>query len=323
MFQSHIEERAKPARSAFDAKTFPFDDVLTIVALVCFLTLSTIVTPLCDVQADTMQKPDLVVAYAPKALVDVDPRDAMAAFRIYVDELGQQMGYRGGIYPYDNIENVMKEVENGRVDLISMGSIQYLQLKNKSLIELAYGNMRGGKTTLKYFILTHTNKGFTKIGDLKGKKFILIKGDEIGTLYLNTVLLKQHFGEAREFFSSVDEKIKTSQAVLPVFFGQADACIVNDVAYQTMVELNPQLGKDLKVLAASPELLDNLAVFRKGLDDDVKQKTREVAKGLKTHPRGRQILMLFKIEDLVPLKETDLSGTRDLLSEYNRLKAGR
>jgi hypothetical protein len=79
----------------------------------------------------------------------------------------------------------------------------------------------------------------------------------------------------------------------------------------------------LKILAASSELLDNLAIFRKSLDDGIKQKAREVAKGLKTNPRGKQILMLFKIEDLVPLNETDLSGIRDLLGEYNRLKAGR
>jgi ABC-type phosphate/phosphonate transport system substrate-binding protein len=310
-------------RSGSDAKTFPFENVLTIVAFACFFALTSVVTLLCDVWADTTQKPDLVVAYAPKALVDVDPKDAMAAFRIYVEELAKQIGQSSGIYSYDNIENVMKEVENGRVDMISMSSIQYLRLKNKSLIELAYGNMRGGKTTLKYFLLTHTNKGFTKIGDLKGKKLVLIKGDDIGALYLNTALLRQRLGETREFFSSVDEKIKTSQAVLPVFFGQADACIVNDVAYQTMVEMNPQLGKDLKILAASSELLDNLAIFRKSLDDGIKQKAREVAKGLKTNPRGKQILMLFKIEDLVPLNETDLSGIRDLLGEYNRLKAGR
>ena len=100
------------------------------------------------------------------------------------------------------------------------------------------------------------------------------------------------------------------------------ACIMNDVSYQTMVEMNPRLGKDLKILLSPPEPVDYLTVFRKNLDDDITQKTHEMARNLKTHPRGRQILMLFQIEDLVP-KETDLSSIKELLDEYNRLRGKR
>jgi ABC-type phosphate/phosphonate transport system substrate-binding protein len=310
-------------RSGVDAKTFRLENASMVAVLACFLSLYSMVTFPCGVLADTTQKPDFVIAYSLKSLVDVDPKDAMAAFKIYVEELAKKIGYTGNSVTYDNIENVMKEVESGRVDMISMSSIQYLKIKNRSLIELAYGNVRGGKTTLKYLLLVHSKQGFTKITHLQGKKLILLKGDEMGTLYLNTVLLKQRLGGVREFFSSVDEKVKTSQAVLSIFFGQADACVVNDLAYQTMIEMNPQLGRDLKVLHTSPELLDNLAVYRKNLDNTIKQKTHEIASGLKTHPRGKQILMLFKIEDLVPIKETDLSATKELLGEYDRLKGNR
>ena len=324
VFPPRRDERAITRRFEVGAKGSSFGSALNVVVLASFLVFCPLFIHVCDVRADTAQKPDLVVAYPPKALTDIDPKDAVAAFRIYVDELAKQVGgYRGGSFAYDDIDTVMKEVENGRVDLVSMSSVQYLRLQNKSLVELAYGQARGGKATLKYLILTHANKGYTKIADLRGKKLVLLKGDETGTLYLDTVLLKQRLGEAKDFFSSVDVKIKTSQAVLSVFFGQADACVANDVAYQTMIEMNPQLGKDLKVLVSSPELLDYLAVFRRSLASEIKQKTHEVAEGLKTHPRGRQILMLFKIEDLVPLKETDLSGIRELLSEHDRLKAMR
>jgi hypothetical protein len=89
------------------------------------------------------------------------------------------------------------------------------------------------------------------------------------------------------------------------------ACIVNDVSYRTMVKINPQLGKDLKILLSSPELVDYLTVFRKNLDDGIKQKTHEMARNLKTHPKGRQILMPFKIEDLTHFKETDFSSIKD------------
>jgi hypothetical protein len=87
--------------------------------------------------------------------------------------------------------------------------------------------------------------------------------------------------------------------------------------------MNPQLARDLKAIEFSAELVDSLTIFRKSLDEAIKQKALEASRNLKTNTRGRQLLMLFKIDEILPLKETDLSSIRDLLSEHDRLKAGR
>jgi ABC-type phosphate/phosphonate transport system substrate-binding protein len=268
-------------------------------------------------------RPDLVVAFSPRSFIDVDLKDALSAFRIYVEEIAKQVNQTATISSYDSIDGVMKEVENGQVDMVSMFPIEYLRLKNRQPLELAFGMARGGKLTTKYLLLVHANKGYAKVSDLKGKKIVLAKGDQTAALYLNTMILKQHLGEARDYFSQIDEKGKASQGVLAVFFGQSDSCLVAESSYQTMVEMNPQLGKDLKTIVSSPELLDNMAVFRKGLNDEIKRKSLEVAAKLKTYPRGKQILMLFKVDDLAPLKEADLQGLRELMTEHDKLRAGR
>ena len=290
---------------------------------VCLLMLFLALAPLSRVLAGAGPRPDLVVAYSTRVLSDVDPKDAVAAFESYIGELAKEINRTAGSHPYDNIETLVKEVEDGKVDLITMNSIDYLRLKNKAIFELGMAYDRGGKTTTKYLILSHQNKGYSKIGDLRGKKIAVGIRDEVGILFLNTTLLKLRFGEAKGFFSQVDEKIKPSQVVLSVFFGQTDACVISDVLYKTMVEMNPQLGKDLKVLASSSELLEVIGLFRKGMDENIKQITLEMSKNLKTHARGKQILMLFKIDALLPLKETDFAGIRELVNDYDRLKGGR
>jgi ABC-type phosphate/phosphonate transport system substrate-binding protein len=190
-------------------------------------------------------------------------------------------------------------------------------------VNLSLGQVRGGKVSLKYLLLTSANSGYTQLRDLKDKKLFLPKEDDIAALYLSTLLLKNRLGEAKNFFSSVEEKTKPSQVVLSVFFGQADACVTTDVTLKTMIELNPQLGKILKVMSSSQELVTSVAVFRRSVSADIQKKTVDIGVKLQDNPRGRQVLLLFKIDGLVPLKESDLTGIKDLVSEYDRLRAGK
>ncbi|MCK7505548.1 MAG: phosphate/phosphite/phosphonate ABC transporter substrate-binding protein [Desulfobacterales bacterium] len=48
-------------------------------------------------------------------------------------------------------------------------------------------------------------------------------------------------------------------------FRQADACVVGRNSYETMVELNPQVGRELKVVASSHPLSDRRGLPEKRL----------------------------------------------------------
>jgi len=268
-------------------------------------------------------KADFVFAYNNKILADVDPKDAMAAMKIYVEELEKQTAYHGVPYVYDNIEETTGKVQEGAIDFLALSSLDYLRIKNRVDIELAFGPVKGGKSTLKYLLLTNANRGYTKLRDLKDKKLLIPKGDDIAALYLNTVLLKNRLGEVINFFSSVEEKTKPSQVVLAVFFGQADACVTTDTALKIMMELNPQIGRSLNIMTSSPELVTAATVFRRSVNADIKKKTIDIALKLNENSRGRQILLLFKIDGLVPLHESDLASIRELVSEYDRLRTGK
>jgi phosphonate transport system substrate-binding protein len=276
------------------------------------------------VPAETGARPDLIFAYSRTAFIDVAVKDAAAALQIYADEISRQLGYSNGIVIYDHLETVISEVRNGNFDMVALpSSLEYLLIQDKVGLELALGGLKGGKMSQKYLLLTHQNRGYTKLGDLKHKKLTIPKGDSVAELFLNTTLLRQKQGEMRDFFSPVEEKAKSSQALLSVFFGQADACIATEVSFQTMVEMNPQVGKNLKVMASSPELVTQVSVYRKSLREDIKQNIRGLARSFKQSERGRQMFLLFKIDDLAPLNDSDLTSLKELASEYERLKGQR
>ena len=64
----------------------------------------------------------------------------------------------------------------------------------------------------------------------------------------------------------VREVEKTSPAILAVLFGQADVALVRRQAFETMVELNPQLETDLEVVANSPDYLPTVTCFLSNTD---------------------------------------------------------
>lgn len=275
----------------------------------------------CRLQA--AEKADFIIAYTDKMLADIGPKDMATAMQMYVDEIARQAGYHGKTYRYGSIDELVSKALAGEVDFLALTSVDYLRLKKKLDLDLTLGQVKGGKIGAKYLILTNENKGYSKLADLKDKKLLVPKGDDIALLYLNTTLLKQKLAETKQFFSVVEEKNTPSQAVLPVFFGQADACVITDVSLKTMVELNPQLGKAMKVLISSPEFVTSVTAFRRSVSADIQQTTRDYGLKLKEQARGRQILMLFKIDGLKEIQETDLGSIKELMSEYDRVKAAK
>jgi hypothetical protein len=84
-------------------------------------------------------------------------------------------------------------------------------------------------------------------------------------LWLDTQLLRQQLPPSHSFFRSVKLVENASQAVLPVFFRQADACLLPRWSYDTMVELNPQVKEQTTILVHSPLLARGGLFMVKGL----------------------------------------------------------
>lgn len=269
---------------------------------------------------ETTERIKMVIGFSQKTLANVDAKDATSALGIYAEELGRQLGYEAQSRMYEGTDGIVRDMNAGKLDIVATSILEYFQIKSRVDAELAVVHVRNGKAWCRYLILSSVDGGPSSIDELKGKRIAFRKGDDLARLYLDTVILKQHRVDAKRFAASIEEKLKASQVILSVFFKQTDACVIDDDAYKIICELNPQVGKKLKVLAASSELVNSVSFFRRGLKESVKQKTITVTNTLKDTPRGKQIFLLFKMTDVVPVSEADLEGVRKLVTEYEALK---
>ena len=265
-------------------------------------------------------KPRLNIGYSSKAFLDVDIKDASAALNVWVNEWSEKEGFTAENHIYDDMGTFVKDFRNNKLDFGIVKSLDYLRIRNQLDTELAFTHAKGGKKTIKYLLLVRSDSGVSDVMDLRNRKLTLRKGDDIGRLFLNTYLLKNKQPEVDNFFGSVEQKGRSSQVVLSVFFGQADACIISDLSLKTMTELNPQVGEKLKIIASSPEFIEGVNFFRKGYDEKNKTIVLDRSKKLKDTARGKQIMLLFKFEEVVSLQERDLETLKKLMHEYERLK---
>lgn len=111
--------------------------------------------------------------------------------------------------------------------------------------------------------------------------------------------------------------------MLPVFFGQADACLLSSYSYQLMVELNPQIGKELTVLAMSPPLVHAIIAFDRRFDAEQRNKVYQAMLSLQESPKGQQVLSLFGLERLIPGTPAELTASLALLEKHDRLASRR
>ncbi len=250
---------------------------------------------------------------------ELDLKDVKAAMDLWVTNLASKIKLAGENYFYLNTASIVQDFNDGKLDLVTTTSLNYIQIAPDIDAELGYGQVKNGKKTHKYILLTHRKSDFNRIEDLKNKRLALKTGNNTGRLFLNTLLLRENLKEVDDFFS-VKEKKKFSQAVLAVFFGNTQACITTDTVFKTMVELNPQVGRRLKIMAASPEIMNNVSFFRRGYEERAKGLINSAIPNLKKNVQGQQILMLFNIDSIFQLKESDLNPLKSLLNEYDALK---
>jgi phosphonate transport system substrate-binding protein len=175
-----------------------------------------------------------------------------------------------------------------------------------------------------YILLAKRNSGIQHLSDLRGRRLAMLKAPKmcVAPAWLATILEEGHFGRSDQFFGSIGSETKVARVVLPVFFGQADACLTSKQGFETMCELNPQVGKDLIVIASSPAMVVTFYIFHKNYHGVSRERFAKVYSSLPTSAAGRQVATLFQFEQLVVKDVGCLAPALAVLEKAERLRGG-
>jgi hypothetical protein len=110
-----------------------------------------------------------------------------------------------------------------------------------------------------------------------------------------------------------------TKVVLPVFFQHADVAAVTRSGFATAVEMNPQLGKNLRILAVSPKVVPTLLCFHKNCSQIGKKILQDAIIKSESLPTGQQIAALYQSRKTVFRTASCMTTTLDMLRQYERI----
>ncbi|MCX6625999.1 MAG: hypothetical protein NTW28_00015, partial [Candidatus Solibacter sp.] len=136
-------------------------------------------------------------------------------------------------------------------------------------------------------------------------------------VWLETLLAENRLGRAASFFGSVEVGYRASACVLPLFFGKIDACVVDTGNWESIKELNPQLGR-LRVAARSEALLEGM-IAMPIQPHPYKSELMDSILNLHKTPAGEQLCMVFETGILMRVGKEPFESVRVLTSRYRRM----
>jgi ABC-type phosphate/phosphonate transport system substrate-binding protein len=279
-----------------------------------------ILAVLCPAQNSKSDDSFVRFAISPGTLeANANPDDVLAAAKIWAATLGTSTGgwSQSDAKIYRDISSLVADTKNGYLDIIALSTEEYLSFEGSLRAEPVFTYVQSGQVELEYIIIAHQDSGFRTTADLRKKKVSIAKGgrNSMIPLWLDVLLFDSKLPSKESFFQEIKEVTKTSQAILPVFFKQIDAGVVTRVAFDATVALNPQIGKQVKIITASPKLVPMVTCFSAFLNPGRKKLFIEQALKLHENPKGLQSFNVFKLERLVPWEPRYFDSMRDLMKK--------
>ena len=269
--------------------------------------------------------PLLHVAVSTDTLAGANINDARAAYTVWIREVTKHMGkMRAVVAPEIFIpsEQLLTAVRRGTVDCYGVTALEYDKLAditdpNFFLLQdyLADG--------MEYVLLVHNLSPFRKIADLRGAQILTHYQRDMVLLpaWLGTMLAANNLPAADHFFGSQTARDNVNQVALPVFFRRVDGACLARRSWETAIELNPQLGRDVRVLAISPKGVPIALCFRRNSSPEATQALLDAVADFNSLPAGQQIGALYQAHAFVVRTSVVMKSTVDMLTQYKRVLA--
>lgn len=247
---------------------------------------------------------------------DLNRADARTALEVWAEELTRKFQVPSEVTFYADIATLCRDFEVGRVNMVIADAMTFVRHFKSE--ELADGFTTKLHSDASLLLLARAG---TAKPDLTGKRVAKITNDDISATYLETLCLRQHGRACQDLPITVVPVSNNHQAMTRLLFNQVDMALVNRHGYELATELNPQLAHAGQVVNELAFDTQYFGFFSARVDPAFRRFALRSIPTTHQEVRGRQMLDVFKVEQVALADPTALQPFYQLEKEYRDLKA--
>jgi phosphonate transport system substrate-binding protein len=290
--------------------------ILRAALLTLLLGLSTTVSS----QAESLYR----YGFSKVLLSEVNENDARAAIRTWVNMIANERGLPLEVLPvvFDDSQSLQHAIVEHELDGAAVTLYEYHQVRHEVDFDPFLTAAIADHVGEQYVLLAHRDSPSNSLSNLRGRHLLIHSASRncLAPLWLDVHLHQHTHKTASDLFGKITEDTKLANVILPVFFRQAEACLVTRSGFMTMSELNPQVAQQLVVLAESELLIPVVYAFRADYNATVTKNIMTEMLNLNKHPAGQQLMNIFGADGLAVVPKSDLSPALRLIDAYNALR---
>lgn len=250
--------------------------------------------------------------------------DVKAALRVWLQKISEaeNIPMDSEVSVFRDNPQTLEALQKGEVGGLITTFEQFYELNKKVEFDHLFLTELEGTYQERMLLVARKNGRVKGLADLRGGTLNRYKSSRtvLGLSWLGLELHKAGLPPLEQLVTKVTDRIKLTDAVLPVFFGKVDAVLVNENGFTVMKELNPQLAQDLVVVAESEPLVPVLLAFLKDFQPDYLPDLLAVLEELDNTPAGRQILLLFQCDAISEKPPAMLDSSIRLLRDFQQIE---
>jgi ABC-type phosphate/phosphonate transport system substrate-binding protein len=252
------------------------------------------------------------------AVREANPTDLKASLAVWIEELGRPFGVQVRARLYQDLDAMRRDVDARSLDFINAGGMEIAELigPEVSIQGFARRSQSGGAGLV---LLVNKTANVRTFADLRGKRVARPSQDRLAETYLESQCLRAWAAPCAGALAQVEEKREIS-AVHKLFFGQADAALVSVETLNLARELNPQINSRVAVLQEWHIQSLIFGMLLPHADSAYRNLILQSIEAAVKSARGRQMMELFKTENLDPVDGEALKPFRVLLRDYHDLR---
>ncbi|MQY61629.1 phosphate/phosphite/phosphonate ABC transporter substrate-binding protein [bacterium] len=224
------------------------------------------------------------------------PLTSVELMQPLVNYLSKKLDMNVVLVLFPDYASIVEYLKTNQIDIVALGPIEYIKAQQEAEVVPIVAPTIQGQAVQKSVIITRRDSGIEALSDLKGKTFAFVdKNSALGYLIPRILLMQNGINPVRDlkgiFFTGSDDKVFHS-----VLDKKVNAGAMARHLYQYLSTSNKRRS-EITILAESQEIPQGPFVARKGLNEELTKRLRDLLINLYLSHEGRKILRYGQIFD--------------------------